>query len=222
MASPVILTDGASLDAIVAFQGFAKGLNGIELLDRLFAKEGRIHCASWLFYEQDRIAGRAEFVKLQRVGAALNGTNFQPTRGSKKDFRVDNKRGVAANKLTTYSTIATPSIWAFATGDPSAFAELFSDVTSIGIKRPYGFGRIQRIEISATRGGPSFGQLMADGQPARAIPLDQWRGEAKRGAYALGFPRWAREYETCAIPSERFLDPAIFGTLEPAHEWDVR
>ena len=221
MAAPVILTDGASLDAVIAFQGFASGGDGVDLLDQLLEKEGRIHRASWMYCEQEHLAARAGFVRMQRLGAALNENTLLPTGGTGRDFRVDNKRGVAANKLTSYRTIATPSVWAFATGDAAGVAEMLSDVTSIGIKRPYGFGRVQRIEIGRVDGWAGFGHLMPDGRPARAIPLDQWQGDGKRGAYALGFPRWASPAETCAIPTERLIDPTIFNRLEPQKSWVV-
>lgn len=133
MDSPVILSDGASLDAAMAYQGFEDGGDGLELLDRLFARVGRIHSASWLLCEKEHLTDRVEFVRLQRVGAALNIDNLKPSRGMTAGFRVDNKRGIAANKLTTYKTIITPSVWAFATGDIAATVDALSNVTSIGL-----------------------------------------------------------------------------------------
>ena len=212
MASPVILTDGASLDALIAYQGFEMGVDGIALLDDLLAKDGRIHHASWLFIEQERIAERAKFVRMQRTGPSLNGRTIGPSRGAGAGFRVDNKRGIAANMLTTYTAVATPCVWAFAKGDASGVVKALANVTSIGMKRPYGFGRLQRIEVCPINGWRGLGLLMHDGSPARAIPVDQWQGSAKRGAYAVGLPRWEAPPERCAIPSQRFVDPAIFAT----------
>ncbi|QIG50379.1 hypothetical protein G5V57_23200 [Nordella sp. HKS 07] len=218
MASPVILSDGASLDAVATFQGFARGEDGVQLLNQLFVRNGSVHCASWLFPETEYIVDRAEFVRLQRTGTALNTRTLLPPRGQTDAFRVDNKRGIAANKRTTMTTIATPAIWAFATGDLSAIAKMLSDVSSIGIKRANGFGRVQRIDISRAEGWPGFGKLMRDGSPARAIPVDECQAVTKRGAYVLGFPRWSAAPEQCAIPTRKTVDPTIFAELVPAAE----
>lgn len=214
MASPVILSDGASLDALAAYQGFATGQDGVRLLDSLFEQEGRIHCASWLYPEAERISEEAQFVRLQRVGPALNERNLAAPRGVSR-FKIDNKRNEAVNILTTFSTLTTPSVWAFALGDPALVAELFSDVTSIGLKRGNGFGRVLHIEISKVEGWKGFGLLMPNGSPARALPEEGWGRDAKRGAYALGFPRWSERPERCVIPEWRTLDPAMFGALQP-------
>jgi hypothetical protein len=217
MAAPVILSDGATLDALAAYQGFANGGDGVQLLDTLFAKEGRVHCCSWLYAEQEHVVDRAEFVRLQRVGPALNGRNLAASRATER-FRVDNKRGDAVNILTTFTTISTASVWAFATADPSLVSELLTSVASIGLKRGNGFGKVQRIEVSVAEGWPGFGRAMPDGTPARAIPEDEWDGDAKRGAYAIGFPRWSSNPERCVIPTNRIIDPSIFGTLTPVNE----
>jgi hypothetical protein len=217
MASPVILSDGASLDALAAYLGFANGGDGVQLLDTLFAKDGRVHSCSWLYPEPEHIVDRAEFVRLQRVGPALNGRNLGPSRGSER-FRVDNKRGDAVNILTSFTSIATPSVWAFATANPSLVSQLLSGVTSIGLKRGNGFGKVQRIEITVADGWPGFGRAMPDGTPARAIPEDEWDSDAKRGAYAVGFPRWSSKPERCVIPTAKTIDPSMFGNLTPVAE----
>ncbi len=213
MASPVILTDGASLDALLAYLVFAEGQDGVGLLDSLFARKGRVHSCSWLYAEQGHVVGNAKLTRLQRTGAALNARNLAPPRGSER-FRVDNKRGEAVNILTTFTSISTPSVWAFATGDPMLLSRHLSGLTGIGLKRGNGFGRVQQVEIGTVRGWAEFGRVMPDGAPARAIPEEEWRNDAKRGAYALGFPRWSSMPEKCVIPAQRTIAPSIFGDME--------
>lgn len=219
LGSPVILTEGASLDAVVAYQGFAAGGDGLELLDCAFAKSGRVHCASWLFYEDQHIVTETQLVRMQRVGAALNENTLSPSGKSKYPFRIDNQRNEAQNKLNRYEAISSPALWAFARGDVDVITSALSDITSLGKQRPYGYGRVTKIEIHTANDWDDAGIKFPDGTPSRAIPIEDWEGEAKKGAYSIGFPRWVALPEVCAIPDNKSVDTCNLTGLPIEKSW---
>lgn len=202
LRSPVVVTDGYALDALLAHQLYATGGSERDL-DSILARDGDAHAASWFFAEGGQHAsGRWTMVRMQRAGEALNVDNVRTGPGVRPGtLKVDNKRRVAANILTDLQPLATPALWTFGRGDTDAIQSLFVGLSHIGRKRSAGFGAIEAIDVLPITGWDGIGIVDPDGQPARAVPLDTWRGnDAPLGAYTLTFPRWVQNPRPCVYP----------------------
>jgi hypothetical protein len=202
------MTDGYALDALVAYQLYANGRTDADL-DVILGRTGGLHAASWFFAEGGQHASSSwTMIRMQRAGEALNVSNVRTgARTRAGTLKVDNKRNVAANILTSLGTLATPALWAFGCGDIEQIRSLLGDVRHVGRKRSAGFGAVEAVDVEQIGGWPEIGIADPDGQPLRAIPVDAWKGnDAPLGAYTLSFPRWVQKPQPCVYPPDVIIE----------------
>jgi hypothetical protein len=215
LASPIVLTDGYALDALLAHQLYEAGKTAADL-DAVLRRDGIVHAASWFFAEagQHGVA-RWPVVRTQRAGDALNPALVRTGPKTRPGIlKVDNKRGVAANLLSPMKAVATPAIWAFGHGEPGFVRQLLSGLAHVGRKRAAGLGAVDRIEVTPVEGWTDIGVMDPDRQPMRAVPVEAWRGnDAPLGAYTLTFPRYVQNPHPCVYP------PAVFVAADRLAEW---
>lgn len=211
--SPVIVTDGYGLDALLAHQLYEQGGTADDL-DGILARQGSVHAASWFFIEGGHHGSQLfPFVRSQRAGEALDprlvrtGVRVKPG-----VLKVDNKRGVAGNILSEMQAVATPALWAFGNGHPDRIHDLLAPLAAIGRKRSAGFGVVRRIEVGTAPGWDGIGISDPDAQPMRAVPRGEWRGNsAPLGAYTLSFPRYVQRPQPCVYPPAVVVDATTLG-----------
>ncbi|MSO76755.1 MAG: hypothetical protein EXQ87_07570 [Alphaproteobacteria bacterium] len=214
LASPVVVTDGYALDALLAHQLYETGQSAADL-DLILRREGSVHAASWFFIEGGRHgAERWQLVRTQRAGDALDPRLVRTgTKTRTGTLKVDNKRGVAVNVLTPLIPVATPALWAFGAGDTAAVIDLLTGLGHVGRKRSAGFGTVERIDVLDVLGWAEIGLMDQDRQPMRAIPEDDWKGNAAPlGAYTLTFPRYVQNPRACVYPPSVILDAERLAT----------
>ncbi len=208
LASPVVMTDGYALDALLAHQLYETGRTAADL-DGLLDKSSGVHAASWFFVEGGRHAiDNWKIVRMQRAGEALDPRLVRTgSRSAPGTLKVDNKRGVAGNLITPLQPVATPAVWAFGRGEVDGIRGLLAGLSNIGRKRSAGFGAVERIDVTPIVGWPEVGVMDPDRQPMRAVPVEAWKGNAAPlGAYTLTFPRYVQNPQACVYPASVTLE----------------
>jgi hypothetical protein len=95
------------------------------------------------------------------------------------------------------------AVWFVARGDREAVIALLSEVHGVGAMTSTGYGRITDINILDIPDTGAVGLTLADGLPARTIPLTIWN--------ALGLPRHPR----AVVSDQRWQPPYWTGTAAP-------
>lgn len=133
--------------------------------------------------------------------------------GKRKDFpAIYSNKGNYQNSFSEYTTFEAQAVWFCGTGDVEAVRGLMAGVTGIGTKRSVGYGQVTRVDIRAIEGS-NVGLVLADGSPARSVPVDAWRKISNRRALLNSErfqpPYWQGEYALCAVPAPVAAGTAI-------------
>jgi hypothetical protein len=115
--------------------------------------------------------------------------------------------------LTPYPVIrAATAVWFSLTGDRSAVLDMASHVRSLGAMSTVGYGRVTSLDVIDLPTTPTTALVLADGLPARAIPLTVWDSLClpRHPLAVVSVQRWTPPYWTgdtvaCISPTQQHL-----------------
>lgn len=205
MATPVIpgrrlLLDGLLAALIYERTGSVERAHAEIPLDR----SSGVWAGSQAFIDGNSPLRGVMIVGSIRADMEITPDMIRPNGGRKALPRIDSARGDYQNSLSEYTSINADAVWFCGTGDVAAVKDLLSDASGIGTKRSVGYGQVSRIDVREVT-GHHVGLALADGSPARPVPVSIW-GKLSNQRAALNAerfqpPYWQGDYALCAVPN---------------------
>lgn len=208
LATSIITGERLNLDGLLAAVNFER-MADVEAAHRAIPLDQRdgVWCGSSALLEGPAPVREVMIGQSMRPAIDPSPHLFKALRGTRYPS-IQVARGPYRNKMTSYRAYDAKAVWFVGRGHLDRVYDMVETLPAIGTKRSHGFGEVRRVDVAeiACR---DAGLIIADGSPARPIPLSCW--SAWGGAPAdLGYerskpPYWSGAFELCALPRHRVL-----------------
>lgn len=220
LKTPIALTYLTTLDGLLSSRIFEESQDIDVAHERIpLERHGRVWAGSSMFLEAPALVAPASVGSSFRR-AMMNPPPMKPgPRGRYRAVMVGS--GPFRNRVTEITTYSTPAVYFLGQGDSLEVRRLCSGMTAMGKKRSAGFGEVDPeafsfVSAKPTRAHPAL--MLADGSPARPIPLDEWSGLGGDPSVPIAHvrclpPYFRGEAIRCVVPAHTQIRPDLLRTL---------
>lgn len=212
LLTPIILSPDShlTLDSVLhhALMDLSSGDSALALSKMPLEKVGSVFAASAAFFPLSaHYATESCFGGLKNNDITIDKIKPNDRKKGWRQVKIANNDDGIKPLLSEYQSIDSSKLVWFANGDPDKIQSLLESLIGLGKRYTNGHGQIGEIRIDDMDNDHSI--ALADGTPARPIPIEEWRGnkDGLRQEYTACLPPY---YTTgarhCALHTTRFIN----------------